>query len=480
MDSQIKFASVRYFDDESKKIHIVPIERIKNFVVLNKYEDPYFVKRLNTVTMEESLVAAQIMEVGTNEEDLKHNKRRYVFKKLGYSDAVQIILDKENPEPNKTQKETEFNNERTSEEDDENIINEKLKTTNRDAKIFKRNQNKFSKIPSAVDRTSKMDDVDIIKNKLETLNRDNIAFEKTCEKLFEIPIAVEQEIQYLKDENNKLQLENNNLKTDIFLLKEELHTLKTKKQFFPKDLKRAASPPITSTPKKMRSKTTVNAPLQDTICSEPGTSQLIHEQSPLQEDDLCMQVSTENKTHKANNPKAKGKKKKQKKKAKKTKKPTKDQEKGKNKRSDLDYDSDQFVKLTDKENMTAWDDEVNGTTIKMMHLRYGISIPYTIWKEIKKLRRPSLFVRQLSRALWGVHKLMNRAVVLEKCKNRLPNRSPRKSLTPVKKAVLRKEGENQRKLQCASPNSSASSQSRSSQSSDSNSNESSNESSDSD
>ncbi|XP_024892189.1 uncharacterized protein LOC112467698 isoform X2 [Temnothorax curvispinosus] len=106
MDSQIKFASVRYFDDESKKIHIVPIERIKNFVVLNKYEDPYFVKRLNTVTMEESLIAAQIMEVGTNEEDLKHNKRRYVFKKLGYSDAVQIILDKENPEPNKTQKET--------------------------------------------------------------------------------------------------------------------------------------------------------------------------------------------------------------------------------------------------------------------------------------------------------------------------------------------------------------------------------------
>ncbi|XP_071650100.1 uncharacterized protein [Temnothorax longispinosus] len=315
MDSQIKFASVRYFDDESKK---------------------------NCRLLLSLFYLA-------NEEDLKHNKRRYVFKKLGYSDAVQIILDKENPEPNKTQKETkqfpspatffdfdcltvrtlcldmagdvlispfvleririEFNNERTSEENDENIINEKLKTTNRDAKIFKRNQNKFSKIPSAVDRTSKIDDVDIIKNKLETLNRDSIAFEKTCEKLFEIPIAVEQEIQYLKDENNKLQLENNNLKTDIFLLKEELHTLKTKKQLFPKELKRAASPAITSTPKKMRSKTTVNAPLQDTICSEPGTSQLIHEQSSLQEDDLCMQILTENKTHKANDPKAKSKKK---------------------------------------------------------------------------------------------------------------------------------------------------------------------------
>lgn len=65
MDSQIKFASVRYFDDVSKKIHIVPIEKIKNFVVLDKYKDPYFVKRLNTETMEESLIAAQIMEVGS-------------------------------------------------------------------------------------------------------------------------------------------------------------------------------------------------------------------------------------------------------------------------------------------------------------------------------------------------------------------------------------------------------------------------------
>lgn len=65
MDSQIKFASVRYFDDESKKIHIVPVDKIKNFVILDKYEDPYFVKRLNTATKEESLIAAQIMEVGS-------------------------------------------------------------------------------------------------------------------------------------------------------------------------------------------------------------------------------------------------------------------------------------------------------------------------------------------------------------------------------------------------------------------------------
>lgn len=65
MDSQIKFASVRYFDDESKRIHIVPIEKIKNFAILEKYENPYFVKRLNPITMEESMIAAQIMEIGS-------------------------------------------------------------------------------------------------------------------------------------------------------------------------------------------------------------------------------------------------------------------------------------------------------------------------------------------------------------------------------------------------------------------------------
>lgn len=65
MDSQIKFASVRYFNDESKKIHIISIDKIKDFTVLDKYEDPYFVKRLNTITNEESLIAAQIMEVGS-------------------------------------------------------------------------------------------------------------------------------------------------------------------------------------------------------------------------------------------------------------------------------------------------------------------------------------------------------------------------------------------------------------------------------
>lgn len=85
------------------------------------------------------------------------------------------------------------------------------------------------------------------------------------------------------------------MKSDIFVFKEELHILKTEKQLFPGELKRPASS-ITSTPKKMRSET-VTVPLQDTVSSEYTTFQLMYEQSPLQEDDFCMQAEN-NKTHK--------------------------------------------------------------------------------------------------------------------------------------------------------------------------------------
>ncbi|EZA55099.1 hypothetical protein X777_05354 [Ooceraea biroi] len=304
MDSQIKFASVRYYDNERKKIHIVPIEKIQNFEVLDKYEDPYFVERLNTVSMEE--------------------------KKLRYSDAVQKIFDKDNAEPNETHNKT--------------VI------------FHSRYYNKYE---------------DIINKKLRTVNRDSPVVEKKDEKLFES--ALQKQIQYFKHENEELKLENRNLRSDIFLLKEELHTLKTKKQLFPEEQKRSASP-TTSTPKRMRGEITVN--VENTLFE-------------------CRKI--------------------------------------KKKGSDLDYDSDQYLGLTNKENMSAWYDEVNGRTIKMMHLKYGISIPYMTWKEIRKLKRPSLFVRQLSRALWGVDKLMNRAVVVERSKDRLPNRSPRKPLTPAKR-----------------------------------------------
>jgi len=58
--------------------------------------------------------------------------------------------------------------------------------------------------------------------------------------------------------------------------------------------------------------------------------------------------------------------KKTKKKTKHIKKSKKDKGKKKNKGSDLDYDSDQYIGLTDKENMTTWNDEVNGTIVSLM------------------------------------------------------------------------------------------------------------------
>lgn len=106
------------------------------------------------------------------------------------------------------------------------------------------------------------------------------------------------------------------MKSNIFLLKEELHTLKTKKQLFPEgkkhfekklfliyiifinvwqyiftELKHPTSF-TTSTPKKMRKEITVNILSQDTVYSVPSTSQIC-EQSSLQEDDFCMQVLEE-------------------------------------------------------------------------------------------------------------------------------------------------------------------------------------------
>ncbi|XP_071639007.1 uncharacterized protein [Temnothorax longispinosus] len=92
------------------------------------------------------------------------------------------------------------------------------------------------------------------------------------------------------------------------------------------------------------------------------------------------------------------------------------------------------------ENFTAWtDDSKDGIKVKMMHLRYGVSIPYNAWKEARDQKTASLFVRKISKAIWGCHTLMNRAVELQKInKERLVHRSPRKPLTPKKKAVLEK------------------------------------------
>lgn len=79
------------------------------------------------------------------------------------------------------------------------------------------------------------------------------------------------------------------------------------------------------------------------------------EQSSLREDDFCTQEEI-NKTHKV---KSKKKNRKEEEKLKNLRK-IKD-----NKGSDQDYDSDQYIGLTDKENMTIWYDEINETTVSL-------------------------------------------------------------------------------------------------------------------
>ena len=74
----------------------------------------------------------------------------------------------------------------------------------------------------------------------------------------------------------------------------------------------------------------------------------------------------------------------------------------------------------------------------MMHLYYGVSVLYKAWKKAKRSNSASKFARNASRAIWNIHHLMNRALDIDSCKEkRLPNRSPRKNLTPVKKACFK-------------------------------------------
>ena len=56
---------MRYYDDKSrvKKTHIVPIDKVKDFVVVDNYDDyPLFVWREN-VEGDETLIPAQIIDV---------------------------------------------------------------------------------------------------------------------------------------------------------------------------------------------------------------------------------------------------------------------------------------------------------------------------------------------------------------------------------------------------------------------------------
>ncbi|XP_016842768.1 uncharacterized protein LOC107981405 [Nasonia vitripennis] len=76
----------------------------------------------------------------------------------------------------------------------------------------------------------------------------------------------------------------------------------------------------------------------------------------------------------------------------------------------------------------------------MIHLRYGVSLRYKVWGKIRDQPSPSLFCRRLAHALWGTYTLINRAIDLEKIKDKMLDgrESPRKQLTPVKSTVVKK------------------------------------------
>ncbi|XP_031779762.1 uncharacterized protein LOC107981528 isoform X2 [Nasonia vitripennis] len=81
--------------------------------------------------------------------------------------------------------------------------------------------------------------------------------------------------------------------------------------------------------------------------------------------------------------------------------------------------------------------DVSPTKVKMIHLRFGVSIPSKSFTLIQKEKSPSKFLKKLARAIWTEYQLLNRAFLVQKC-GTLDERSPRKTFTPVKKAVLRK------------------------------------------
>lgn len=72
----------------------------------------------------------------------------------------------------------------------------------------------------------------------------------------------------------------------------------------------------------------------------------------------------------------------------------------------------------------------------MIHLMCGVNIKKEDWDEVKKENDPYQYIKVLANSIWNVRDLMNRCVILKKSKNRLPNRSPRKVVTPRKAAAL--------------------------------------------
>ncbi|XP_031788910.1 uncharacterized protein LOC116417905 [Nasonia vitripennis] len=53
-------------------------------------------------------------------------------------------------------------------------------------------------------------------------------------------------------------------------------------------------------------------------------------------------------------------------------------------KTDYEYDSDKYNNEDQMQDMTSWKKEVNGEQVSMIHLKHGVSIEVSQWKEIKK------------------------------------------------------------------------------------------------
>ena len=69
----------------------------------------------------------------------------------------------------------------------------------------------------------------------------------------------------------------------------------------------------------------------------------------------------------------------------------------------------------------------------MMHLKYGVFVPYKIWTKAQNASSASMFVRNSSGGLWSREKLLRKADQLE----RTENPRVREELTPKKEGALK-------------------------------------------
>ncbi|KAL7304795.1 hypothetical protein TKK_0003020 [Trichogramma kaykai] len=77
-------------------------------------------------------------------------------------------------------------------------------------------------------------------------------------------------------------------------------------------------------------------------------------------------------------------------------------------------------------------------SIEMVHLSRGVSIPLQNWRiTIAKSKTRSIFVKKMSRNLWGPERLANRCVDYSSKCQKVTRDSPRKKLTPKKMKVLK-------------------------------------------